>query len=120
MIMGVGPHTTTLLICTGWAVVVWLCASHSTHYQILKRKTFRQKTFYSKALKSLEGLLGILKRFSTLLVTFLLFYNEYGNPNDNANGIKFWEKKEVGLTDSELIITIFVVNFLAIPKCIWR
>lgn len=115
MIMGVGPHTTTFsFVLVGlW----WFGFAHITFNALpdIEKKDLPPGNILFQGFKELRGVARDLKGskhltrylfaffiMSMAIQTIMLMASSFG-------------KKEVGLTDSELIITIFVVNFLAIP-----
>ncbi len=115
MIMGLGPHTTTFsFILVGlW----WFGFAHITFNALpdIDKKDlppgnilfqgFRELRGVARELKGAKHLTRYLFAFfimSMAIQTIMLMASSFGI-------------KEVGLSDLELIITIFVVNFLAIP-----
>ena len=115
MIMGVGPHTTTFsFVLVGlW----WFGFAHITFNALpdIEKKDLPPGNILFQGFKELRGVACDLKGtkhltrylfaffiMSMAIQTIMLMASSFGI-------------KEVGLSDSELIITIFVVNFLAIP-----
>lgn len=114
MIMGIGPHMTTFsFILVG---IWWFGFAHVTFNALpdIEKKDLQGKILL-QGFKELRGVARDLKGtkhltrylfaffiMSMAIQTIMLMASSFGI-------------KEVGLSDSELIVTIFVVNFLAIP-----
>ena len=114
MIMGIGPHMTTFsFVLVG---IWWFGFAHVTFNALpdIEKKDlqgnillqgFKELRGVARDLKGTKHLTRYLFAFfimSMAIQTIMLMASSFGI-------------KEVGLSDSELIITIFVVNFLAIP-----
>ena len=114
MIMGIGPHMTTFsFVLVG---IWWFGFAHVTFNALpdIEKKDlqgnillqgFKELRGVARDLKGTKHLTRYLFAFfimSMAIQTIMLMASSFGI-------------KEVGLSDSELIVTIFVVNFLAIP-----
>lgn len=115
MIMGIGTHTTTFSFVL--VAIWWFGFAHITFNALPepRRKDLPDGNLLLQGFKELRGvareLLGYthLKRFlgaffimSMAIQTIIIMASSFGI-------------KEVGLNETELIVTIFVVNLLAIP-----
>ena len=115
MIMGLGPQTTTFtfIIVGLW----WFGFAHITFNALpyIEKKDLPPGNILFQGFRELRGVARDLKGATHIVRYLFAFFIMSMAIQTIMLMASSFGIKEVGLSDTELIITIFVVNFLAIP-----